>query len=78
MALLREALPTFNANEEGGVFIMTSSIAVSDEIVESQGPGSWIAKLLKIPSHADDISNLVVEALSISFGNLVFATLSKY
>lgn len=25
--LLREALPTFQANDEGGVFIMTSSIA---------------------------------------------------
>jgi len=28
MHLLREALPTFNANAEGGVFLMTSSIAV--------------------------------------------------
>ncbi|MCJ1255606.1 hypothetical protein MMC24_003423 [Lignoscripta atroalba] len=27
MHLLREALPTFNANNEGGVFLMTSSIA---------------------------------------------------
>ncbi|KAF2399098.1 NAD(P)-binding protein, partial [Trichodelitschia bisporula] len=27
MALLREAMPTFNANPEGGVFIITSSIA---------------------------------------------------
>lgn len=27
MALFRAALPTFNANEEGGVFIMTNSIA---------------------------------------------------
>jgi len=27
MWLLREALPTFNANPEGGVFIITSSIA---------------------------------------------------
>ncbi|MCJ1404134.1 hypothetical protein MMC11_007359 [Xylographa trunciseda] len=27
MHLLREALPTFNANPEGGVFLMTSSIA---------------------------------------------------
>jgi len=27
MYLLREALPTFNANPEGGVFLMTSSIA---------------------------------------------------
>ncbi|KAJ5133628.1 uncharacterized protein N7443_004749 [Penicillium atrosanguineum] len=30
--LFREALPTFNANEEGGVFITTSSIAVRLEI----------------------------------------------
>ncbi|TKA78417.1 hypothetical protein B0A49_01381 [Cryomyces minteri] len=29
MALLREAMPTFNANPEGGVFIITSSIAVN-------------------------------------------------
>ena len=28
MHLLREALPTFNSNPEGGVFLMTSSIAV--------------------------------------------------
>jgi NAD(P)-dependent dehydrogenase (short-subunit alcohol dehydrogenase family) len=27
MWLLREALPTFNANAEGGVFIITSSVA---------------------------------------------------
>ncbi|KAA6410332.1 MAG: alcohol dehydrogenase [Lasallia pustulata] len=27
MHLLREAIPTFNANEEGGVFLMSSSIA---------------------------------------------------
>jgi NAD(P)-dependent dehydrogenase (short-subunit alcohol dehydrogenase family) len=27
MALLREALPTFNKNPQGGVFIITSSIA---------------------------------------------------
>jgi len=27
MALVREAMPTFNANPEGGVFIITSSIA---------------------------------------------------
>jgi NAD(P)-dependent dehydrogenase (short-subunit alcohol dehydrogenase family) len=27
MFLLREALPTFNANPDGGVFLMTSSIA---------------------------------------------------
>jgi len=27
MALVREALPTFNQNPEGGVFIITSSIA---------------------------------------------------
>ncbi|MCJ1361624.1 hypothetical protein MMC16_000724 [Acarospora aff. strigata] len=27
MHLLREALPTFNSNPEGGVFLMTSSIA---------------------------------------------------
>jgi len=27
MALVREALPTFNANPEGGAFIITSSIA---------------------------------------------------
>lgn len=27
MALFREALPTFNANPEGGAFIITSSIA---------------------------------------------------
>ena len=28
MYLLREAAPTFNANKEGGVFLITSSIAV--------------------------------------------------
>ena len=28
MHLLREAIPTFNANAEGGVFLMSSSIAV--------------------------------------------------
>ncbi|KAL9071151.1 MAG: hypothetical protein Q9157_005566 [Trypethelium eluteriae] len=28
MALVREALPTFNANPEGGVFLITSSVAV--------------------------------------------------
>lgn len=27
MHLLRKALPTFNANPDGGVFLMTSSIA---------------------------------------------------
>jgi len=27
MALIREAMPTFNANPDGGVFIITSSIA---------------------------------------------------
>jgi len=27
MALIREAMPTFNSNPEGGVFIITSSIA---------------------------------------------------
>jgi len=27
MALLREAMPTFNENPDGGVFIITSSIA---------------------------------------------------
>jgi NAD(P)-dependent dehydrogenase (short-subunit alcohol dehydrogenase family) len=27
MALVREAMPTFNANPDGGVFIITSSIA---------------------------------------------------
>jgi NAD(P)-dependent dehydrogenase (short-subunit alcohol dehydrogenase family) len=27
MWLLREALPTFNGNDEGGVFILTSSVA---------------------------------------------------
>jgi NAD(P)-dependent dehydrogenase (short-subunit alcohol dehydrogenase family) len=27
MALVREALPTFNQNPEGGVFIITSSVA---------------------------------------------------
>jgi len=37
MALLREALPTFNANEEGGVFIMTSSTAVSPEFPRALG-----------------------------------------
>lgn len=29
MYLFREALPTFNANPEGGAFIITSSTAVS-------------------------------------------------
>lgn len=28
MHILREAIPTFNANAEGGVFLMSSSIAV--------------------------------------------------
>lgn len=30
MYLFKAALPTFNANPEGGVFLMTSSIAVGD------------------------------------------------
>jgi len=33
MHLLREALPTFNANAEGGVFLMTSSIAVGSKSI---------------------------------------------
>lgn len=33
MYLFREALPTFNANPEGGAFIMTSSTAVSLSIL---------------------------------------------
>lgn len=40
MALLREALPTFNANPDGGAFIITSSVAVRLVlIVEYQGQG---------------------------------------
>jgi hypothetical protein len=35
MALLKAAMPTFNANLEGGAFIITSSIAVSSVAVEA-------------------------------------------
>jgi hypothetical protein len=33
--LFKEALPTFNANPEGGVFLITGSIAVSEPVTPS-------------------------------------------
>lgn len=36
MALLRAAMPTFNKNADGGVFLITSSIAVSSGILSHQ------------------------------------------
>jgi len=35
MALLKAAVPAFNANPEGGAFIITPSIAVSSIAVEA-------------------------------------------
>jgi hypothetical protein len=33
MHTLREALPTFNANPDGGAFIITASIAVGQDLI---------------------------------------------
>jgi hypothetical protein len=52
MALLRAALPVFNKNPDGGVFILTSSVAVSRRLhfglwkILTRKPGSHIEREL--------------------------------
>lgn len=40
LALLRAAMPSFNANADGGAFIITSSIAVRSAILSGPSPST--------------------------------------